>query len=174
MEPAKRFSLSPLLSSLLTELSEKWPRISRNTLDRLITDRWKDGGDKREGKGKGKKRRNDSIHGNYVKLRGKETYRSFWGGKIDTVCTCTCVHIYVSKNANPITILLLVFRDCYRRALPIDPLIFHSSGVREREEGEIGGKKHRSYPNDRQRIAGRHHGCKPATTSTVSVSSISR
>lgn len=117
---------------------------------RLITDRWKDGGDKREGKGK---KRFD--HGNYVKLRGKETYRSFWGGKKRSILVCIYVCVCVSKNANPITILLLVSRDCYRRVLPIDPLIFHSTGVRERgrdrREGE--GKKHRSFPNDRQRIA---------------------
>lgn len=62
---------------------------------RLITDRWKDGGDKREGKGK---KRFD--HGNYVKLRGKETYRSFWGGKKRSILVCiyVCVCVCVEKR----------------------------------------------------------------------------
>lgn len=61
MEPAKRFSLSSPLP-LLTELSEKWRRISRNILvrsfDNRSLERWRR--QRRGGKGR-KKRGNDSI-----------------------------------------------------------------------------------------------------------------
>lgn len=121
--------LLSLLSSnrIIRKMAETIAKYSR-----LITDRRRR--QKRRGKGK---KRFDSWKLRKI-TRKKETYRSFWGGKKRSI-----PRMCVWKNANPITILL--FRDCYRRVLPIDPLIFHSTG------GERKKERDRSLGRERER-----------------------
>lgn len=91
MEPAKRFSLSlvsPLSSNrIIRKMAENIAKYSR-----LITDRWKDGGDKGE-EGRGEKGEKRFDHGNYVKLRGKRGVSFFLGREETIYSACTCVYV---------------------------------------------------------------------------------